>query len=306
MNQKPFIRRSNPWGVTAGNWKCWSPKFKRFWPRTPKITHDAKLMGRRTECLRQIDVLVEDKIGQYDIRIVIDCKDYIRPVDVKGVEEFWVSQMMLGHTKRCLYARKGFLKPQKTGGGLSNGTLQPAGYRPYKWQVKATLPGLCDFREAKISFSISESSSGPFKMPGDFLSSLTVHDENKNPMTSMIEGAFKRWEAGGYPIKPGLHPDLNIFDCAKTFVDNGYGELVPVELKASVMVSQKVYFGQIPIKKISGFLDEQSGKAIVNMNAFSVGLISPVEVEKTWLLINKGDKLPAHPVLTVTGLIGYV
>ena len=36
---------------------------------------------------RQIDVLVEDTIGQYTIRIVLDCKDYKTRVDIKGVEE---------------------------------------------------------------------------------------------------------------------------------------------------------------------------------------------------------------------------
>ena len=53
------------------------------------VTHDAKLVGRKSKRSRQIDVLVRDKIGQYDSMIISDCKDYNRPVDVKGVEEFW-------------------------------------------------------------------------------------------------------------------------------------------------------------------------------------------------------------------------
>ena len=53
-----------------------------------EVIHNAKLDGRNSKQKRQIDVLVRQKIGQYEMMIVLDCKDYARPVDVKGVEEF--------------------------------------------------------------------------------------------------------------------------------------------------------------------------------------------------------------------------
>ena len=40
------------------------------------VTHNAKLPGLHSETQRQIDILVEQNIGQYTMRIVIDCKDY--------------------------------------------------------------------------------------------------------------------------------------------------------------------------------------------------------------------------------------
>ncbi|HEX6705094.1 MAG TPA: restriction endonuclease [Albitalea sp.] len=52
------------------------------------MTHNVKLAGHDSETLRQVDVLVEQSIGQFNMQIVIDCKDYGHPVDVKGVEEF--------------------------------------------------------------------------------------------------------------------------------------------------------------------------------------------------------------------------
>jgi hypothetical protein len=53
-----------------------------------EVLHNVKLDGRLSKTKRQIDVLVRESIGQYDIQIIIDCKDYKKPVDVKGVEEF--------------------------------------------------------------------------------------------------------------------------------------------------------------------------------------------------------------------------
>jgi Restriction endonuclease len=52
------------------------------------VEHNVKLPGIDSQTTRQIDVLVSQKIGQYSLNIIIDCKDYSRPVDVKGVEEF--------------------------------------------------------------------------------------------------------------------------------------------------------------------------------------------------------------------------
>ena len=54
-----------------------------------EVLHDVRLDGRKSKRKRQIDVLVRQNIGQYEIQIVFDCKDYNRPVDVKGVEEFY-------------------------------------------------------------------------------------------------------------------------------------------------------------------------------------------------------------------------
>jgi hypothetical protein len=53
-----------------------------------EVLHDVKLDGRFSNTKRQIDVLVRQRVGQYEMLIVIDCKDYARPLDVKAVEEF--------------------------------------------------------------------------------------------------------------------------------------------------------------------------------------------------------------------------
>ena len=47
-----------------------------------EVIHNAKLMGRISKAMRQIDVLVRDRIGQFEIQIVIECKDSKVPVDI--------------------------------------------------------------------------------------------------------------------------------------------------------------------------------------------------------------------------------
>jgi hypothetical protein len=49
------------------------------------VSHNVHLEGRRTGTKRQIDVLVTEKIGQYEISIIIDCKDHRRPIGLVTV-----------------------------------------------------------------------------------------------------------------------------------------------------------------------------------------------------------------------------
>ena len=74
------------------------PKWRRFEKLVAKVQrelapnalvkHDDKIMGHDSGKLRQIDVTVKQKVGQYNMLIAIDCKDYQVPVDVKDVEGF--------------------------------------------------------------------------------------------------------------------------------------------------------------------------------------------------------------------------
>src|SRR5262249_3493052 len=93
---------------------------------------------------RQIDVLVRDKIGQYEINIVIECKDYNKPVDVKDVEEFDGLLRDVCAQKGVLVCPKGFTDAAKTRAqGLQIDVYSPFDTDPHKWQVRATIPALC-------------------------------------------------------------------------------------------------------------------------------------------------------------------
>src|SRR5579884_1635173 len=73
-----------------------------------EVIHDARLRGRNSNTERQIDVLVRQRIGQYEMIIVLDAKDHARPVDVKGVEEFYGLVSDVGAHKGALVCPRGF------------------------------------------------------------------------------------------------------------------------------------------------------------------------------------------------------
>jgi hypothetical protein len=279
-------------------------KIQRQLAPDAEVIHNAYLPGRNSKVERQIDVLVKQRIGQYEMLIVLDCKDHARPIDVKGVEEFHGLLEDVGAHKGALVCPKGFTAAAKERAqGWQIDLYSPVDTDPHKWQVRITAPAICDFREAMISLRISCSAPMPMRLPYD-MNALEVHDiADRRRLPPPIEYAIEKWGRGEYPSEPGQHDDLAIYGRKEVLVENGYGQLAPAELSVSFLVQQRLYFGHIPIKQLSGFRDELSGALITN--AFSIGLIDPNEVEATWTQINSIDASPSPVLLRLTGLIGY-
>ena len=269
-----------------------------------EVLHDQQLPGRKSGRSRQIDVLVRDKIGQYDILIIIDCKDYKRPVDVKHVEAFYGLLDDVGAQKGVLVCPAGFTKTAKSRAeGLQIDLFSPVDTDPHKWQAKVEIPALCDFRSAAISFGISCSSPYPFTMSADFFNTTIALDQNDNELGTPIDAAISKWNDGGFPDDIGVHENLPIFDTLEVKTDNGHDMNIPVNLFAGINVTRELFFGQFPITQISGFKDEIKGGIITN--AFEVGILSPDEIEANWQLIDKEADAPIHPVLSLIGRVAW-
>lgn len=245
-----------------------------------EVLHDVMLDGRESKRKRQVDVFVRQQIGQYEMRIVLDCKNYARPVDVKGVEEFHGLLVDVGAHKGALVCPKGFSSTAKTRAeGLRIDLYSPVDTDPHKWQAHVLAPAVCDFRSAMVSFGVSCSAPMPFMMPMDFFSIILAYDSDNNELGVPLAVALDKWNNGLFPQEPGEHPDLSIYDSEEVLVDNGYGTLIPVKLTVSLHVDQQLFFGELPVLRMSGFKDELSGGII--SNAFTVGLLDPEDVEKT-------------------------
>jgi len=268
-----------------------------------EVIHNAKLDGRNSKQKRQIDVLVRQKIGQYEMMIVLDCKDYARPVDVKGVEEFHGLMDDVGANKGALVCPKGFTEAAKQrAAGWQIDLYSPIDTDAHKWQVRVTAPVVCDYRSAAISFGVSVSVPKPFMIKTDFFGQK-MFDSNGKELGSAVDTAIENWNSGKYPIEVGEHQELNIFDTSEVMTDNGYGELIPTKIYVSLYVKQKLYFANVPISQISGFKDELSGGIITN--AFTIGIFDPDEVIEKWQEIDAIEDPPARPVLTLQGLVGW-
>ena len=265
-----------------------------------KVTHNAKVEGRLSETSRQIDVLVEQFVGQYQIRIALDCKDYKTPVDVKAVEEFHGLMVDIGAHRGALVCPAGFTKSaKKRAKKLEVELFSPADTDPHKWQVSLALPAICDFRATRIAFGISTSAPMPMRLPERFYN-LSVLDANGTNLGRIFDVASTRWDEGEYPTEPGAHEEVPLLPGGGTTIENGYGSQIPVDLTVSLLVTRQRYFGHIPITELHGLRDEQTGAVITN--AFRIKLLEPVQVQNQWVKLAEGEQAPSPVALEVVGL----
>ena len=269
-----------------------------------EVIHDIKLPSRNTSVKRQIDVLVRQKIGQYEMTIAIDTKDYKKPVDVKGVEEFYGLIKDVGVNKGVLVCPSGFSKAAKErAAGYLIDLYSPVDTGKHKWQAQVHMPTVCDFREAQISFGISCSGLAQFTLQPDFFRSLPAHDNDKRELGLPLDIAIDKWNKGMFPTAPGEHENINLFEQEEVLVDNGHDMLVPVKIRISLFVKQQLFYGQTPISKISGFKDELNNHVITN--AFEINLLDPNDIMKNWTPFSEGDDLPMPPGMVVSGLVAW-
>lgn len=79
------------------------------------------------------------------------------------------------------------------------------------------------------------------------------------------------------------------------------GRFEHIEIIGEFEILQKLYFGGLPLTKISGFRDEISGNLILPGNTEIVtDLIDAVDVEANWQQIPSGDSLAVKPVMVLT------
>ena len=134
------------------------------------------------------------------MNIVLECKDYARPVDVKRVEEFQGLLEDVGANKGASVCPMGFTQAAKTrASGLEIDLYSPVDTDPHKWQAHVEAPMLCDFREATIAFGVSCSAPMPFRMEANFFSKAIAFSEEGQALGTSALGAVKKWNDARFP-----------------------------------------------------------------------------------------------------------
>ena len=289
-----------------------STKWKRFEELVKRVQEelapdaivklDDKIIGSDTGIARQIDISVKRSIGNYEILVVIDCKDYSRPVNVKDVEAFIGMIQDVHANKGVIVSASGFTKTAKTRGekaGLNLYRLVDTG--DHDWQVMAYIPVICNFiGPRKYSFRFSgniEIIDFPFNEP----QSLKIYDENNCELGTLLNIMKKNWNDYQYPIEPGNYKNLELMKgITKIKSDNSYQEL---NIKLNLLVESRLYFGELPIQKLSGFKDELTGKTL--SRGFTTEMIDVIDVQNNWERINSLNDLAVKPMLTLEAIDIY-
>jgi hypothetical protein len=248
------------------------PKWKRFEDLVAHIQatltpgavveQNIKLKGR-SGLERQIDICVRLTEGQFDLFIVIDCKDYNRKVNVNDVEAVMGLCKDVGANQGAIVTTRGFTDGatrRARDARMNLYTLIDA--EKHEWQTLVTVPILFEVRGLEsVQFSFSNSEPGPFHM--------SMHDV-EHPLdmeTFSPEGVLRgtireilheQWHGDKLPTDLGEHPQVRITP-ADTYIKSDE-ELFRLDVSAAIRVQQTLYVQQVPLAEIQGFKDELSGQ----------------------------------------------
>ena len=107
-----------------------------------RVTPNDKILGK-TGTLRQIDISIRSSAGRFEFLVIIDCKDYGRPLDIKDVEEFIGMVQDVGAHKAALVSSNGYPATAKTRAKQAQidiFTVVDTGDHP--WRVDVSVPAL--------------------------------------------------------------------------------------------------------------------------------------------------------------------
>ena len=265
------------------------------------VTANAKLLGKSgTE--RQIDVLIEKNTGQYRLRIVVDCKDYRHPVDVKAVETFLGLLQDVGAHKGAMIAANGFTKTAKTRAAAAGVDLfRVIDTADHKWRTYVSIPAvLSDFQLGTFSFTIRGKGRVAIDMRQDHRFMPLVRSDG-----TLIDYPYNlvldRWEDETIPVATGDYPDIPLTS-EPTFIQ-GPGIRYAVTLSVNVAVRQVIHFGQMPIVDARGFKNELED--VAHVHSMTTAPWNFEKIAREWKRVDSLDQLAVKPVMRLSVKSSY-
>jgi hypothetical protein len=233
------------------------PKWKRFerlayeiqkeLASDAEIKFDDSIIGVDSKVPRQIDISIRKHVGQYAILIVIDCKDYAEPLDVKDVETF-------SGLVRDVRANRGALIVSSSFTPAALNIAKNEGIDTYRlvdtenidWKSYATLPCLLERTHLeKSDFRFASVGSEFFELPVNLqqLQTLIFYAVD-GTTTGTLERMLKRtWDKGEMPRTPGTHCVL----LGEHLVTKLGGRESHARVEAQAQVKTSYYLGTLPV-----------------------------------------------------------
>jgi hypothetical protein len=228
--------------------------------------------------------------------VVIDCKDYKEPVDVKAVEEFAGMAHDVRANKGGIISSNGFTEAAvNVARNHGIDTFRLVDTDSVDWGSYVTVKALLE-RTHMRGFVMNFRGTGRISLPAstEDLANLPLYSDGGEALGSVKQIVNSKWDnqeissvAGVYEVIIGN--GLNIDFC---------GVKSQVDVSASVTVGKTYYLGSLPIH-VKGLHDEQKGGLITKQ--LQTGEIYPHAIERGevpgWVEIEDPSKLSVKILL---------
>lgn len=232
---------------------------KSFAGTTATVTHKDYIMGQTSEVEREIDISIKQKVSQFDILVIIDCKDYASPVDVTTVGEFASLYEDVRANKGVMVSSNGFTPAAITfaqNKGID--TLCLIDSKGVDWKTYITIPILIESTSID-SYSFSISGVGRMFLPyaPEELAMLPMYADDGTLLGTPLKIMHRKWNREQIPHESGLHK----VELGKQVNVEYRGVKSKIDIGAQIIVKTEFYLGPMQIYT-QGFHDAQNGSLI--------------------------------------------
>jgi hypothetical protein len=249
---------------------------------------------------RQIDISIRKQVGQYPILIVIDCKDYKEPLDVKDVETFAGMVKDVRANRGAIIASSGFTEAAvNVARNHGIDTFRCVDTESVDWKSYVAIPVLL-VRTYPQKFSLGFSGAGRMVLPSSItaLLALEMRTDDGVSLGNPRQVLNRKWDRNEMPRKPGTHEVV----LGENVVIEYENTKSHVNVSASVIVVTEFYFGPLPVQ-FKGLQDIQGGGIITK--SLRTGSLEPWKIEqgieKDWKKIEDPEQLAVlRPMLQLS------
>jgi hypothetical protein len=217
------------------------------------VTHDARLRGELSGELRQIDVLVD--CADQGTRLVVDCKDWKKRVDVRDIGTFASLVEDVAATSGVMICNRGFSKGAMNLArvkGVKLCHLHDVASR--KWQVDVRIPYLRIVILVKpsshLAYSVRARPGDVFSSPPRFVRDGQPYDPLKDFVMSWNTREIGADDPGEYEWTVNVDGVLTVAGALRP--------ATPVRLPYSV--HQEAYLGYVAPQGSRGIVDAETGE----------------------------------------------
>jgi hypothetical protein len=223
------------------------------------VTHKDRIIGADSQVEREIDISIRQQIAQFPILVVIDCKDYAGPVDVKGVEEFAGLHKDVRANKGVMVSSNGFT-PAAINVAKSQGidTLLLIDSKGVDWKRYIALPLLIEWTHIE-KYCLNISGVGRILLPyaTEELVEMPMCAEDGTDLGTPLKAMHRKWNREEIPHQPGIYQ----VELGRQVTVEYNGVQSKIDIGAEVTVAREFHLGPLQIYT-QGFHDPQNGVLI--------------------------------------------
>lgn len=289
------------------------PKWKRFEmlvadiqkdlaPDGFKVTPNDKILGKDSEVLRQIDVSMRGSVGQFELLMVMDAKDYKEPVDVKVLEEFIGLVQDVRAQKAGIVSAKGFSKAAVTKAakvGIDLFSVIDSG--EHEWKTLISLPAACEVTELTgFQVEFSGVPFEPFSLSMDAVMNprqVELFTKDGIKLGTIDQCLEKIWWSGEIEFGAGVHRNLELVGNPVYIEDAEVeGGFCATNLTAHLHVKKRFFHGEVPLKEVRGLRNEINGRTSIVKN-MKTEAIEFQTIQQNWQQVSSLEELAVSPIL---------